>query len=762
MSFITFPFFIGGLAAAAIPILLHLLMRGKPKRIEFPALMFVKKRLDIQRRNYQLKHLILLALRIAILVLFGLALARPTLKLADWLPGLTYTSSVDSGNPSGFVSNLATSLGSQEAPIATVLVIDNSVRMQYRSENKTRLEVAREFARWILRQLPEGSNIGVLSTEREAPVFQVDILAAENKIERIQSISSGRSVAEAVLDALSLLNESKFEQRELYILTDLADPAWPMNLADSLRELVEQSKPVQNLFGGASGKELGIFVVDIGVKQPSDSGIIRLSLSSQTASPQSTVYLETEFSHLGSACKKTVDLILLDPMSIKTDEAGESETVRDTKTIDFPEGESKRIEHFALTGLRPGVQQGMIRFTVPDALTPNDRIFFSIQVEAMTAILLVSQPPVRDSSLFLRQALETIPFRTKIESYAELSTKTQKELKEYAAVILLDPPDLSPAVWRKLADYASDGFGVGVVLGPAVGNLPSFNDSTATEILGAKLVRQARQLDGELWIVPENEASPILTPFRQLDSLNRFPWDAQSVFRYWELDELSPRAEIAMPFSNGRPAVLTQILGKGRTLTMTTPISQLGEKVSPWNFLPQNEANWMFVLLAEALAKYLVGEAELNFNYTVGEPIVLYPTTRNDEFPASCLLASPSGNSVRLTTDSQQRSVRIPSATEPGNYRIRSGGEQQSLDLGFSVNLSGDEMRLQRIDREQLDRFFGNGNFRLVRTPKEIEIGIARRRVGQELYTMILFTLIAVFVTEYIFSNRFYGTKNKS
>lgn len=759
MSFITFSLFLGGLTTAAIPVLLHLLMRGKPKRIEFPALMFVKKRLDIQRRNYRLKHLILLVLRIAVFVLLGLALARPTLKWTGWLSD--FSTSTTSGPSKGFVGNLTTSLGTQEAPIAVVIVVDNSVRMQYRSENKTRLEVAREFARWILRQLPDGSNIGIVSTDREAAVFQVDVLAADDKIERLQSVSSGRSVAEAVLDALSLLNGSDFEQQELYVLTDLAESAWPGTLADSLRELVEQAKPTQNLFVSNSGKDLGIFVVDIGVEQPIDSAITRLSLSSQTASPQSTVYLEAEFSHLGPACQKTVDLVLFDPKENETESLEDTGTIRDTKTFDFPEGESKRSENFVLTGFLPGSRQGLIRFTVPDALTPNDEFFFSIQVDSLTKILLVSQAPVRESSLFLRQALETIPFHADTESFTELSTKTQKELKEYAAVILLDPPDLTPSVWRKLADYASDGFGVGVVLGPAVGTLSSFNDSTATEVLGAKLVRQGRQQDGELWIIPENEASPILTPFRQIDSLNRFPWDAMPVFRYWELNDLSSKAEVALPFSNKRPAVLTQTLGKGRTLTMTTPVSRLGENIPPWNLLPQSEAAWMFLPLSEGLVKYLIGEAELSFNYVAGEPIVLHQsTTRSDEFPATCLLTTPSGTSVRLTNDARQRQVRVPSTTEPGNYRIRSGGERQSLDIGFSVNLPADEMRLQRIDRNRLDRFFGDNNYRLVRTPREIETGVARRRIGQELYTAILLALIAVFVTEYAFSNRFYGTEN--
>ncbi len=66
-------------------------------------------------------------------------------------------------------------------------------------------------------------------------------------------------------------------------------------------------------------------------------------------------------------------------------------------------------------------------------------------------------------------------------------------------------------------------------------------------------------------------------------------------------------------------------------------------------------------------------------------------------------------------------------------------------------------MNLRKIDKSRLDGFLGEGNYRIARTPQEIEIGIARRRIGQELYAMIMVMLTALFAAEYIFSNRFYG-----
>ena len=66
-------------AAAAVPVILHLIMRQNPKHVIFPALRFVRQRNEANRRRLQLRHLILLALRALALVVLAFALARLTL-----------------------------------------------------------------------------------------------------------------------------------------------------------------------------------------------------------------------------------------------------------------------------------------------------------------------------------------------------------------------------------------------------------------------------------------------------------------------------------------------------------------------------------------------------------------------------------------------------------------------------------------------------------------------------------------------------------
>ena len=76
LSFLS-PLFLIGLLAAAVPILLHLFHRKTEVVIDFPAVRMLKRAPVQQHRRRQLRELILLALRVAALVLLALSFARP-------------------------------------------------------------------------------------------------------------------------------------------------------------------------------------------------------------------------------------------------------------------------------------------------------------------------------------------------------------------------------------------------------------------------------------------------------------------------------------------------------------------------------------------------------------------------------------------------------------------------------------------------------------------------------------------------------------
>jgi hypothetical protein len=79
MAFLT-PLFLVGLAALAIPVLLHLIQRERKNVVEFPSLMFLRRIPYESVRRRRIRNWALLMLRLAALALIVLAFARPFLR----------------------------------------------------------------------------------------------------------------------------------------------------------------------------------------------------------------------------------------------------------------------------------------------------------------------------------------------------------------------------------------------------------------------------------------------------------------------------------------------------------------------------------------------------------------------------------------------------------------------------------------------------------------------------------------------------------
>ena len=78
MSFVH-PLLLGGLLLVGIPVLIHLIMRQKPKHLLFPAFRFLVRQHRTNQRRLRLRHLLLLALRVLLIAAVCLALAQPRL-----------------------------------------------------------------------------------------------------------------------------------------------------------------------------------------------------------------------------------------------------------------------------------------------------------------------------------------------------------------------------------------------------------------------------------------------------------------------------------------------------------------------------------------------------------------------------------------------------------------------------------------------------------------------------------------------------------
>src|SRR5437660_1150261 len=111
MSAITFlnPAYLGALALAALPILIHLIRRRRVRVVPWAAWEFLLQSKRRNRRRLRLEQLLLLLLRIAIVCLVVLAFCRPLLR------------------------SLGLPLVAADARIHTLIVLDNSFSMGYQT-----------------------------------------------------------------------------------------------------------------------------------------------------------------------------------------------------------------------------------------------------------------------------------------------------------------------------------------------------------------------------------------------------------------------------------------------------------------------------------------------------------------------------------------------------------------------------------------------------------------------------------------------------
>lgn len=160
-SFSVAAFALAGVAAAAAPIIIHLMNRRRFRTVDWAAMQFLREAVRQSRRVLHLRDLLLLLLRTACVLLFGLAMARP------------------------YFTSTSGSYGAGE-PVHAVVLVDNSLSMGYRSLAGTTLEEARGLARRFIEALPAGSRTAVIPVCSDPRHYSLD--PAANKQDALDSL----------------------------------------------------------------------------------------------------------------------------------------------------------------------------------------------------------------------------------------------------------------------------------------------------------------------------------------------------------------------------------------------------------------------------------------------------------------------------------------------------------------------------------------------------------------------------------------------
>lgn len=709
MSFVN-PMLLAGIAVAAVPIILHLIMRQKARHLEFPAIRFIRLRQDANRRRLRLRHLLLLLLRVAAISLLAFALARPSLKTSGgkW---------------------------DQEAPVAAAMVFDTAARMQYRQDNQSRLESAQETALWLLSQFPLESDVAVLETDARGSMFQVDLAAARARIQRLAMTPIAEPLAVVIEQASALLDESGKKRKELYLFTDLSRAAWGDGLPGPLRQRLENDK------------EVAVYVIDVGVEEPRNFALGEVRLSSEVLSKNSTLQVTVPVLNLGPGGKRSVQLYI---QSLGDTSPPQK---RHEEVVELGEDESLELPIF-VSGLDAGTHQGTLRIVGEDGLALDDVRYFTVEVESTWRVLIASPQPTDEYTRYFAEALAPEHFRKSGRARFDCTVVAQEELERqslsrYSAVCVLDPLPLSPGAWKALAGYAYDGGGVAIILGKNATPMEDFNSPSPQELLPGQLLQVARSA-GDEFLAPADFSHPLLRAFAPMRDST--PWTDFPVYRFWQFDRLAEGARVIVPYSGGQPAVLERVLGTGVVVTMTTPVSDLAYR-EPWNLLTRGEA-WPFLMLANEMTRYLVGSAEGKLNYTCGETAAVRLAA--DENVSNYVLETPGAEPQRGALDQGSRVIRINATQTPGQYRVFSGGGEERLDRGFSVNLSPGETELSRMSAEELDEVLSGVDFQLAKSRDELQDRVSNVRIGRELFPWLMVLIAVILGTEHILANRFY------
>ncbi len=193
------PFALAALAAAAIPLIIHLFNFRRPRKVDFSSLEFVKELQKSTMQRVRIKQWLLLLLRMLAIACLVLAFARPTLT-----------------------GDFAGTLGG-EASSSVAIVVDNSLSMTLRDAGGEYLRQAKDVAAGIADELSGGDEIFLLSTSDGAasPARFTNVGSAIEGIESLELSTASTPLPQTVARAGALLEEATHLNREIYVISDL-------------------------------------------------------------------------------------------------------------------------------------------------------------------------------------------------------------------------------------------------------------------------------------------------------------------------------------------------------------------------------------------------------------------------------------------------------------------------------------------------------------------------------------------------------------
>lgn len=185
-----------GLAAAAIPALLHLLERRVPPELEFPPLRYLSDAERRSARRLKLRHLLLLVLRTALIVVVVLAAARPLVPARGGGRG-----------------------GGAHQPTALVVILDNSLSSGAVVDGRPVLDRLRVVAHTSIARASPADRVWLVLADGVIRGGSREALLAA--VESVTAAPRRLALVGAVERAARLADGEPLAAREVHLASDL-------------------------------------------------------------------------------------------------------------------------------------------------------------------------------------------------------------------------------------------------------------------------------------------------------------------------------------------------------------------------------------------------------------------------------------------------------------------------------------------------------------------------------------------------------------
>jgi hypothetical protein len=651
---------LGWVAAAALPILIHLWSRRRFREESWAAMEFLLAAMRKNARRIQLEQLLLLAVRTAILVLLALALADPQLSLLSAWTGLA--------------------TGGQTH---VVLVIDGSYSMDYRRDEKSRFDAARELARQLVAEGKQGDGYTlVLMGQPPRVVIAQPAFAADDVNEELDNLRlahAGASLPATLAEVETLLakaaeHEPRLVRKRVVFFTDLQQATWGEVATADCRDRLARLERTASLA-----------LVDLGEPATANLAVASLEASQPIVTSRGEVTLSAEVvSFARQDMPRQAVEFLVDGQRIADERvdlpAGGRATVAASHRFDTP-GEHVVEVHLA-----------------DDGLPLDNRRWLSVPVREAVRVLAVGGRPGETHHVAL--ALNPRQERGAIEVVqAPESTLVETDLSQFDCVILANIGRVSREEAGVLHAYLQRGGGLVVFLGdlvqPQSYNQQLAGDDPKRRILPAKLGDLSAEAQYRL--NPLDYRHAIVAPFRGHETSGLL---TTPIWKYIRLAPF-PEAKVALGFDGGDPALVEERIGRGRSILFASAgspdsLDRSTNPPTPWTAI----ASWpSFPPLVQEMLNLAVSGRNEGRNIEVGEDLA--GLASGAAAGARVSLTRPDGTSEELpiVLDGAETRWSYAETTTSGIFEARPpAGPVQK----FAVNVNARESDLARFDAELL------------------------------------------------------------